>query len=964
MVMYKIYFSSDKPQAYACLRVNYFIRRTLHNLILIFTLLASIQVFAQTLGDYRSVNPGGPWTNLSSWQYYNGSSWVAATTYPGQNATGTGNVLIQSGHSITIGTTGINTGAIGSITITGNLTLTGINTGGTGTDYVFNTPLITVTPLQGTITFINKVNLKLPGNAVLSVTSDTTPNPDYYGLIGDCNHNQDIYIGTSVYAYCNGAGETGLTFDDVMDGGGTLNARPSSNSPVCEGSQINLFGSYSGVAGASVSYSWAIIAPGGGNSNSSLQNPTIPNAIAGTYNITLTCTTVYKGNPYSNYEAISVVINPRPSTISIGTITQPTCTVTTGSVILNNLPSSGSWTINPGGIIGSGTSTTISGLSSGTYNFTVTNSNGCVSNSSSNVIISPPEKTWNGSSSSNWFTASNWTPSGVPTSTDCVIINNSGISPIISGATIAYAYSLTILGTGNLQIASASVLQVTDFVNVNSSGNFTVRNNASLVQINNVANTGNINMERTAFIDFRDYVYWSTPVVNFNSGNISPFSSNNNLYKWIPTVTGNGVGNFGSWANGAEAMVLGKGYIERGLNNAPLNSPVNFTATFTGVPNNGNINTSISRGDYVGDSYWTPIISPTEATMDDDNWNLLGNPYPSAISANAFLTANQDNLDGFVRVWTHGTAPNTSNPDPFYGNYGYNYDINDYITWNLSGSTIPGFTGYIAAGQGFFTKMLDTNTSNNAVFNNSMRNTSYTNSEFFKTKNSQKDNTIEEGRIWLDLVSPSASTTALIAYVNNATNERDKLYDATADLKSNFRINTLLNYERLVIQGKKAPFNEEDTINFAINVPANGKYTLAINSVDGVFSNQNQNIFVEDKLLHVIHNLRSIPYQFTATQGETIDRFILRYTNQSLSNDVFDYDNSITIYTAESIHVKSSSENIISIKAYDILGKSIFKKEKINQKEIALQEVKPTSNLVILKITLNNEKEIVKKIIY
>ena len=33
-------------------------------------------------------------------------------------------------------------------------------------------------------------------------------------------------------------------------------------------------------------------------------------------------------------------------------------------------------------------------------------------------------KTWDGSSSSNWNTAANWTPSGVPTSSDDVVIPN------------------------------------------------------------------------------------------------------------------------------------------------------------------------------------------------------------------------------------------------------------------------------------------------------------------------------------------------------------------------------------------------------------------------------------------------------------------------------------------------------------------------------------------------------------
>ena len=66
----------------------------------------------------------------------------------------------------------------------------------------------------------------------------------------------------------------------------------------------------------------------------------------------------------------NVVINPQPATPSaptVGTITQPTCTVATGSVVLNGLPSSGTWTINPGGITGTGTSTTITGLASGFY---------------------------------------------------------------------------------------------------------------------------------------------------------------------------------------------------------------------------------------------------------------------------------------------------------------------------------------------------------------------------------------------------------------------------------------------------------------------------------------------------------------------------------------------------------------------------------------------------------------------
>lgn len=39
----------------------------------------------------------------------------------------------------------------------------------------------------------------------------------------------------------------------------------------------------------------------------------------------------------------------------------------------------------------------------------------------------------------------------------------------------------------------------------------------------------------------------------------------------------------------------------------------------------------------------------------------------------------------------------------------------------------------------------------------------------------------------------------------------------------------------------------------------------------------NQNIYLEDKVLGVIHDLRQNPYSFTGTSGILNDRFVLRY---------------------------------------------------------------------------------------
>ena len=129
---------------------------------------------------------------------------------------------------------------------------------------------------------------------------------------------------------------------------------------------------------------------------------TITGLAAGTYNFTVSTATGCISEP-----SASVVINAgsaAPAAPIVGTITHPTCALATGSVILSNLPA-GTWTINPGTITGSGTSTTITGLAAATYNFTVTDATGCTSAPSANVLINTAPATTFGSNS--WNNRSN-----------------------------------------------------------------------------------------------------------------------------------------------------------------------------------------------------------------------------------------------------------------------------------------------------------------------------------------------------------------------------------------------------------------------------------------------------------------------------------------------------------------------------------------------------------------------------
>ncbi|MBK8883301.1 MAG: hypothetical protein IPN67_13220 [Bacteroidales bacterium] len=56
-------------------------------------------------------------------------------------------------------------------------------------------------------------------------------------------------------------------------------------------------------------------------------------------------------------------------------------------MVLSGLPATGVWTINPGSIAGTGTTTTIANLIPGSYNFSVTSEAGCISLATSAIII-------------------------------------------------------------------------------------------------------------------------------------------------------------------------------------------------------------------------------------------------------------------------------------------------------------------------------------------------------------------------------------------------------------------------------------------------------------------------------------------------------------------------------------------------------------------------------------------------
>ena len=91
-------------------------------------------------------------------------------------------------------------------------------------------------------------------------------------------------------------------------------------------------------------------------------------------------------SPKSSFYNTGVISGLVPSAPKPGVITQPTYEMATGSVELTGLPA-GNWTINPGAISGTGPTCIITGLTAGTYNFTVTNSDNYTSAPTNDIVI-------------------------------------------------------------------------------------------------------------------------------------------------------------------------------------------------------------------------------------------------------------------------------------------------------------------------------------------------------------------------------------------------------------------------------------------------------------------------------------------------------------------------------------------------------------------------------------------------
>lgn len=858
--------------------------------------------------------------------------------------------LVGSGNSITVSPTssttyyvryegGCNTTTCASITVTVNPVLNVGAIATTGETICSNTvPSTTIgstTAVGGgdgnytyqwqyspSSTFANNVTTVVSNTATYTPTQTLTQTTYYRRQVKDVTCN----------TYTSSSSVWTVTVDPVSVGGTV-----SASTAVCSGTNSTTL-TLSGHTGNVVRWESSL-------DNFATTGTTIANTTTTLTATNLTATTSYRAVVQNGYcsmvnSTIATITVTPVSAPTAGTPTNPSCKVPTGSVQLSNLPASG--TIVQTGersenieITGGG-SQTITGLHPGTYYFAVSNG-GCTSTSVIINIVAPETNTW---SNGNW---SNGTPTinqRLVFASDYTNVNDVDIE----------GCSCQVTGTTAVTIKSGRTLKIENGVEVQPNATLTFENNASLVQMNDDAvNSGNIRYHRhTDYVKRYDFTYWSSPVAGQTLKALSPNTLYDKYYSYNPNT---------GWVisyNGTATMLKGNGYIIRAPQTFSITVPaIDTNPVFVGVPNNGVV---------------------TLASLAGNKVHLLGNPYPSAIDADKFIAANSTSLEGTLYFWTHNTSPSKD----IAGNAIYNYTTNDYVTYNKTGG-VNLASGKIAAGQGFFAPA--TASGGTVVFNNAMRYTegqpNYDNSQFYKfsttSKATSKTTTAEKSRIWLNLTNKEgAFKQTLIGYISGATNDYDRGFDGMSYDGNQFvDFYSVNNNVNLTIQGRPLPFVKQDSVALGYKSTIIGEFQISIDHTDGVMSSQN--VFLEDKDLNILHDLKKGAYTFSTAKGTFKNRFVLRYVDKNAVEPVVEtpevvtpeVDGTVAVSVQENQITVSSSEDLISkIIIYDISGKIIYQKENVSANDVVIQNLLSGQQVLLVSLVLENGKTTSTKIIY
>ncbi|MFD2824736.1 T9SS type A sorting domain-containing protein [Lacinutrix iliipiscaria] len=573
-------------------------------------------------------------------------------------------------------------------------------------------------------------------------------------------------------------------------------------------------------------------------------------------------------------------------------------------------------------------------------------------------------------------------------------------------------------GTAFTSGPTVAPLFVTDDVNIDTDGHLYLRNEAQLLQSNNVGNAGEgkLSVFQTGNSNTYMYNYWASPVgQNSGSAGNTTTMPSNNFYRetaapitstpftyvagydgtttqiasyWLYTFIG-----LTTTTNPYEDWVgLGGGSLPVGGDpNGTLASGYGFTMKgnpsgaqkydFRGRANNGNI---------------TVTINPNRET-------LVGNPYPSALDALPFIhnTHNQNNTTGVLKYWEQQAGATSHVLSNYVGGYALytisaggvdSFTAAPFHMYLLDGTVASGppvgtgsKTGrrYIPIGQGFM--MEGTGSATSVVFTNSYRvfyKQSGSSSEFFRDShdtssafaeteyNEDGYNIVPEDfkRFRINVGfdnngNESYIRQLLMNFHHTATDGFDYGLEAQISEQVASDANWILDDVPYAIQAFN--YNIDLKIPLIVNVSNQQLTRFDISDVQNF--DEGQPIYIHDKVAGLYINLQNQAYEISLEEGHYTDRFEIVFKSESLSTEEFNDDDFLVMQNNNTAQLTILNPNQLEVKTvtlYDVSGKRIFHEMNLETQDRYHFSTKNLSEgIYVAKVDFANQSSISKKIV-
>ena len=531
---------------------------------------------------------------------------------------------------------------------------------------------------------------------------------------------------------------------------------------------------------------------------------------------------------------------------------------------------------------------------------------------------------------------------------------------------------IDLVGKSQLVQTTESTLDVTSagFIGRDQQGQASKYNynywSSPVSPINMIAN----NMDYTVAGMMKDGTTTTPQNINWIGGYDGALSSPISLARYWIYKFDNSANAYANWSQISETDLLrvGQGFTLKG--SGALSGTQNYT--FVGKPNNGTIDSN---------------------SVSADQLLLTGNPYPSAMDANAFINDNLTSMDGTLYFWEHYATNDTHILRDCQGGYATR-NLTGGVPATSSGidfisglgSTSRGIPNqFIPVGQSFFVYG-NIGSGGPIIYKNSQRGfhkedevgvsnvmyKSITNTKKDEFWNDNNNDIIEKDtykRIRLGYNSSNNyHRQVLIGFMDEkATSGMDYGYDGLNfdDFPNDMFL--LKGENQLVIEGEGF-FDSTASYPIGVKTEVEGKVSFVIDGLENF--EPDQAIYIFDNETEAYHDIRNQAFAVQLPVGLNKSRFSLRFVKATLGvEEETIVDNSIKIHHLQNTNLLIINNGLVDVAVqkvtlYNVNGQSVtsWKIENQEQNNIQIPIGNLSSGVYITKLK-TSKGDISKKII-